>query len=91
MTRQRRDLKGKIKKVGQRAKGEKRKGSKRSPAIADKAKTNIVVVVVAPIIVVANRRAAIIRIVVPRTAPKSGSPTPSSIPRKYKGTEYLLS
>ena len=64
---------------------------KSSPAIADKAKTNIVVVVVAPIIVDANRRAAIIRIVVPRTAPKSGSPTPSSIPRKYKGTEYLLS
>ena len=46
-------------KTGQRAKGEKIRGLKSSPAIADKAKTKIVVVDVAPTIVVAKRRAAI--------------------------------
>ena len=56
--------------TGQRAKGEKRKGLKSSPAIADNTKTKIVVVVVAPSIVVAKRRAAIIRIVAPRIAPQ---------------------
>ena len=54
--------------TGQRAKGEKRKGLKSSPAIADNTKTSIEVVDVAPIIVEANRRAAINRIVDPRTA-----------------------
>ena len=57
-------------KTGQRAKGEKRKGLESSPAIADKAKTNNDDVDVAPIIVDANRRAANIRNVVPRTAPQ---------------------
>ena len=56
--------------TGQRAKGEKRKGLKSSPAIADKAKTNIAVVDLAPNKVDAKRRAAIIRKVVPRTAPQ---------------------
>ena len=56
--------------TGQRAKGEKRKGLKSSPAIADNTKTRIVAVGVAPIIEEANRRAAIIRIVDPRTAPQ---------------------
>ena len=56
--------------TGQRAKGEKRKGLKSSPAIADNTKTSIVVVDVAPIIVDANRRAAIKRNAGPRTAPQ---------------------
>ena len=56
--------------TGQRAKGEKRKGLKSSPAIADNTKTSRVGVDVAPIIEVANRRAAIKRNVVPRTAPQ---------------------
>ena len=57
-------------KTGQRAKGEKIKGLKSSPAIADKTKTSKVEVDVAPKIDVANRRTAISRIGVPRTAPK---------------------
>ena len=56
--------------TGQRAKGEKRKGLKSSPAIADNTKTSIDDVDVAPIIVDAKRRAAIIRNDGPRTAPQ---------------------
>ena len=56
--------------TGQRAKGEKRKGLKSSPAIADNTKTRRVVEVVAPIKDDANRRAAKIRNVDPRTAPQ---------------------
>ena len=57
-------------KTGQRAKGEKIRGLKSSPAIADNTKTRTVVVDDAPIIVVANRRAANNRIEGPRTAPQ---------------------
>ena len=57
-------------KTGQRAKGEKIKGLKSSPAIADKTKTIKAAEDVAPTIEVAKRRTAIIRIVEPRTAPK---------------------
>ena len=57
-------------KTGQRAKGEKIKGLKSSPAIADKTKTSIADVDVAPTIADANRRTAIKRSAVPRTAPK---------------------
>ena len=56
-------------KTGQRAKGEKIRGLKSSPAIADKAKTNIAAEDVAPIIDPAKRRAASTRTVGPRTAP----------------------
>ena len=55
---------------------------KRLPNSANNTKTNIVVVVVAlrPI-VVARRGTAVFRIVDPRTAPQSGSPTPSLLPQ----------
>ncbi len=58
---------------------------------ADNTKTDIVVTVVAIVVVVAVRRAAVFRIVDPGAAPQSGSPHPSSIPCKNKGTKYLLS
>ncbi len=56
---------------------------KRPPERADNTKTNIVVDVVAlrPIVVVAKRGTAVFRIVVPGTAPQSGSPTPSLLPQ----------
>ena len=56
---------------------------KRPPNRADNTKTIIVVVVVAlrPIVVVARRGTAVFRIVGPGTAPQSGSPTPSLLPR----------
>ena len=63
---------------------------KSSPEYADYPKTVIVVAVVAAVVVVANRGTAVIRIVAPGTAPQSGSPSPSSTPRKNKGTEYLF-
>lgn len=55
---------------------------KRPPNSADNTKTNIVVDVVAlrPI-VVAGCRTAVFRIIDPGTAPQSGSPTPSLLPR----------
>ncbi len=59
---------------------------KRHPNRADNTKTNIVVVVVAlrPIVVVARRGTAVFRIVDPGTAPQSGSPTPSLLPRPFE-------
>jgi hypothetical protein len=55
---------------------------KRLPNSANNTKTNIVVVVVALVpIVVARRGTAVFRIVDPRTAPQSGSPTPSLLPQ----------
>ena len=57
-------------KTGQRAKGEKIKGLKSSPAIADNAKTSNVDVVVAPNKVEAKRRATIKRNIGPRTPPQ---------------------
>ena len=62
-----------------------------SPEPAHYPKTVIVVVVVAPIVVVAGRGTAVFWLIVPGTAPQSGSPTPSSMPRKDEVTEYLLS
>ena len=68
----------------QRAKEEKYKGlPKSSPNNADNTKTNIVVVVVA-VVVVAIRGTAVLRIVDPRPAPQSGSPTPSLLPQPSK-------
>jgi hypothetical protein len=64
---------------------------KRPPGAATDAETDIVVDVVAPVdVVVAVSGTAVIRVVVPGTAPQSGSPDPSSIPRPYEGTEYLF-
>ena len=59
---------------------------KSSPNSADNTNTNIVVDVVAlvPIVVVARRRTAVLRIVDPRPAPQSGSPTPSLLPQPSK-------
>ena len=62
-----------------------------SPEPAHYPKTVVVVAVVAAIVVVAGSGAAVIRIVDPGTPPQSGSPTPSSMPRKNEVTEYLLS
>ncbi len=53
-------------------------------------KTVIVVTILARIVVVADRGTAVIRIVTPRTAPQSGSPSPNSTPYKDKGIEYLF-
>ena len=57
-------------KTGQRAKGEKIRGLKSSPAIADNTKTSKDDADVAPNIADAKRRAAINRIEGPRTAPQ---------------------
>jgi hypothetical protein len=64
---------------------------KSTPGTAHHAKTVVVVDVVAPIVVVAVSGTAVIWIVVPRTAPRSGSPVPSSMPHECEGTEYLFS
>jgi hypothetical protein len=51
-------------------------------------KADVVVDVVAlPDIVVAKGATAVIRIVVPGTAPQLGLPAPSSTPRQNEGTE----
>ncbi|NJL11096.1 MAG: hypothetical protein HC908_15535 [Calothrix sp. SM1_7_51] len=63
---------------------------KSAPDRTHHTKTNIVVVVVAPIVVVARRGTAVIRIVVPGTAPQSGSPIPSLLPQPSEGSKYLL-
>jgi hypothetical protein len=62
---------------------------KSAPGTAHHAKTDVLVVVVAPI-VVAVSGTAFIRVVEPRAAAQSGSPAPSSMPRKHEGTEYLF-
>jgi hypothetical protein len=64
---------------------------KSNPSTAHHPKTVVVVDVVAAVVVVANRGTAVIWIVVPRTAPRSGSPVPSSMPHECEGTEYLFS
>jgi len=43
------------------------------------------------VVVVAVSGTAVIWIVVPRTAPQSGSPIPSSMPHECEGIEYLFS
>jgi hypothetical protein len=63
---------------------------KRHPGSAHNTKTNIVVVVVARVVVVAIRGTAVFRIVVPGTAPQSGSPTPSLLSPKMEGSKYLF-
>jgi hypothetical protein len=62
---------------------------KSNPSTAHHPKT--VVVVVAAVVVVAVSGTAVIWIVVPRTAPRSGSPIPSSMPHEGEGIEYLFS
>ena len=64
---------------------------KSTPGTAHHAKTVVVVVVVAAAVVVAVSGTAVIWIVVPRTAPRSGSPIPSSMPHECEGIEYLFS
>jgi len=64
---------------------------KSSPEYAHHPKTVVVVAVVAAVVVVAVSGTAVIWIVVPRTAPRSGSPVPSSMPHECEGTEYLFS
>jgi hypothetical protein len=63
---------------------------KSNPSTAHHPKT-VVVVVVAAVVVVAVSGTAVIWIVVPRTAPQSGSPIPSSMPHECEGIEYLFS
>ena len=64
---------------------------KSNPSTAHHPKTVVVVVVVAAVVVVAVSGTAVIWIVVPRTAPRSGSPIPSSMPHECEGIEYLFS
>ncbi|WP_306426881.1 hypothetical protein [Nostoc sp. CHAB 5836] len=63
---------------------------KRHPNGADNTKTNIVVVVIARVVVVAGRGTAVFSIVVPGTAPQSGSPTPSLLSPKTERSKYLF-
>ena len=63
---------------------------KSTPGNTDDTKTPVLVVVVAPIPVTV-RRTAVIRVVVPRAAPQSGSPDPSLVPPEGEITKYLFS